>query len=88
MLRAGRDMADVVEKSLGARGAIFCAWMGVFPDIALAGSALAECGIRAEDLIAARSRICFALEPSGRGSLEEFLLRERGRALRAVKNYG
>ncbi len=80
--RAGRDMADVVEKAW-RKGAIFCAWMEHF-DIAPWREALAECGIRAEDLIAAR-------EPGSvlpwshleGGVSEEFLLRERGRALRA-----
>ena len=60
--------------------------MGAFPDIALAGSALAECGIRAEDLIAAR-------EPGSvlpwshleGGVSKNFYCASSGRALRAKK---
>lgn len=78
--RADRRMADVVERAW-RKGAIFCSWVEGF-DLAPWLEALAECGISADECIAAR-------EP-GRplpwshleaGIAEDFLLRERGRAL-------
>lgn len=78
--RADRRMAKVVEKAY-RKGAIFCSWMENF-DLAPWLSALEECGIRPEDCIGPR-------EVGGRlpwshleaGISEEFLLRERARAL-------
>ena len=78
--RADRRMADVVEKAYH-KGAIFCSWMEGF-DLAPWLEALDECGINAEACIGAR-------EAGGplpwshleAGVSEEFLLRERERAL-------
>ncbi len=78
--RADRRMADVVEKAY-YKGAIFCSWMEGF-DLGPWQEALDECGISAEACIGAR-------EAGGplpwshleAGVSEEFLLRERERAL-------
>ncbi len=78
--RADRRMADVVEKAY-RKGAIFCSWMEGF-DLAPWLEALDECGISAETCIGAR-------EPGASlpwshleaGVAEDFLLRERERAL-------
>lgn len=78
--RADRRMAEVVEKAY-RKGAIFCSWMENF-NLAPWLAALEECGIKPEDCIGPR-------EVGGRlpwshleaGISEDFLLRERARAL-------
>ncbi|WP_298031685.1 TIGR03960 family B12-binding radical SAM protein [uncultured Desulfovibrio sp.] len=78
--RADRRMADVVEKAY-RKGAIFCSWMEDF-DIAPWLEALDECGISVEACTGPR-------EPGASlpwnhleaGVSEDFLLRERERAL-------
>lgn len=78
--RADRRMAEVVEKAY-RKGAIFCSWMENF-DLAPWLSALEECGIQPEDCIGPRevgARLPWShLEA---GVSEDFLLRERARAL-------
>ncbi|MDR2820571.1 MAG: TIGR03960 family B12-binding radical SAM protein [Desulfovibrio sp.] len=76
--RAGREMADVVEKAYH-KGAVFCSWTEHF-DLAPWVMALAECGISADECIGPKvSPLPWShLEA---GVSEEFLLRERNRAL-------
>ena len=78
--RAGREMTDVVELAW-RKGALFDSWMESF-DIAPWLEALAECGIRPADCIGAR--VPGAPLPWSHleaGVSEDFLLRERARAL-------
>ncbi|MDE7371490.1 MAG: TIGR03960 family B12-binding radical SAM protein, partial [Desulfovibrio sp.] len=78
--RAGREMADVVELAW-RKGALFDSWMESF-DIAPWLAALKECGIAAAECIGAR--VPGAPLPWSHleaGVSEDFLLRERERAL-------
>lgn len=78
--RADRQMADVVEKAYH-KGAIFCSWMDGFT-LAPWQEALAECGISAESCIGAREPgTILPWSHLEAGVSEDFLLRERERAL-------
>lgn len=79
--RAGRDMADVLEKAY-LKGAIFCAWMEHF-DLAPWLAALEECGVDAKKLVGARELDeTLPWDHLESGISREFLLREHSRALR------